>query len=77
MITDSQLIFMVSLKIPYIIMEIIRELKVTSDEAFEIFYSSYTYSLLSSKETYYWGESAQYVADSFFRENKGLTIEEY
>ena len=76
MITDSQFNYMVSLKIPYIIIEFMRYTGISSDEAFETFYNSLTYTLLSNKETYYWGESAQYVAESFFREYNGLPIEE-
>ena len=55
MISDAQMNLMVSLKVPYIIMETIRETGITPNEAFEIFYGSETYRLLSDKETYYWG----------------------
>ena len=68
---------MVSLKLPIIIIEITKELGVSSDIAFELFYSSDTYKLLSDEKTYYWGESAQFVAESFIREYNGLPIEEF
>ena len=75
MISDTQMNLLISLKVPYIIMEIMRETDIAPNEAFDIFYSSDTYRLLSDKETYYWGESAQFVAESFMRERKGLMIE--
>ena len=77
MISDTQMNLLISLKVPYIIMDIIRETGIGPNEAFDIFYSSETYRLLSDKETYYWGESAEFVAESFMRERKGLTIEEF
>ena len=77
MISAEQLSFMVSLKIPYIVMNITDKLRVTSDVAFELLYSSVTYKLLSDERTYYWGESAQFVTESFIREYNGLPIEEF
>jgi len=76
-ITDEQLSLMISLKIPLIIMQIIKELGVSADEAFEMFYGSETYALLSRKQSYYWGESTEFVAESFMRERAGLPIEEF
>ena len=77
MINCAQLALLVSLKVPYIIMEIKKSLNVSRNEAFEMFYSSETYRLLSDKETYYWSESAQFVTESYIREYKGLQIEEF
>ena len=77
MINDEQLNFMVSLKIPNIILEIIRRLGISKDKAFDMFYRSETYKLLSDRGSYYWGESAGFVTDSFIREYQGLPIEEF
>ena len=64
-------------KIPYLIMEIARKLNKTESEAFDIFYESETYKLLCDKQTYYWSESSQYVAESFMREFRGASLEEF
>jgi hypothetical protein len=66
-----------SMKVPYIVMKIMQEMNISHVEAFDIFYGSKTYKLLSDKATYYWSESAQFVAESFMREQKGLLIEEF
>ncbi len=77
MITNNQFMLMINLKVPYVITEIIRHYKIPASEAFELFYKSETYSLLSNKGTYYWGESAAFVTESFIREEKGLEIEPF
>ena len=77
MITDRQFSQMVSLKVPHAVMEITKRLAIPYSEAFDMFYDSETYRLLSDKDTYYWGESALFVADSFLREHEGLPIEEF
>lgn len=77
MIDDKQLSLMVSQKIPEIIMRLTKELEISSDEAFELFYNSETYRLLCDKGTYYWGESPLFVTDSFLREHNNMPIEEF
>ena len=77
LISNQQLKFMVSMKVPFVLTEITRELGASANEALDMFYRSETYRLLSKKETYYWGESAQFVAESFMREHQGLPIEKF
>jgi len=45
------------------------------DDAYEMFVSSETYSILKRTDNLYWAESAEFLVDEYYRENSRKLME--
>jgi hypothetical protein len=77
---DQDITTDVLFKIEQIVSILAEKERLTFDDAYAIFVSSNTYSILSRTDNLYWAESAEFIADEYFREkicvvNSDINIE--
>ena len=57
-------------KIEQIVNILAEKEKLSFDDAYEVFVSADTYKILQRVENLYWAESAEFIADEYFREKQ-------
>jgi len=58
-------------KIEHIVVILAEKDNISFDDAYEAFISSNTYSALKRTDNLYWAESAEFIADEYYREKSG------
>ena len=58
-------------KIEHIVSIIAKKENITFDDAYNIFLNSNSYKILKRTDNLYWAESAEFLADEFYREKSG------
>jgi len=56
-------------KIEQIVSILAEKEHIVFDDAYELFVSSDTYSILKRTDNLYWAESAEFIVDEYYREN--------
>jgi hypothetical protein len=65
---DQDITTDVLFKIEQIISILAEKEKITFDDAYAMFVSSNTYSILRRTDNLFWAESAEFITDEFYRE---------
>jgi hypothetical protein len=69
---DQDITTDVLFKIEQIVSILAEKEHITFDEAYEMFVSSNAYSILGRTDNLFWAESAEFIADEYYREKLAL-----